>query len=71
MVVKASMAGTVRRAQPDARSRSVVASARRQGYGRGRMLPPDLFRRLDESPDADFYAVPRLVTNSDDATSPR
>jgi hypothetical protein len=35
------------------------------------MLPPDLFRRLDESPDADFYAVPRLVTNSDDATSPR
>jgi SAM-dependent methyltransferase len=32
------------------------------------MLPPDLFRRLDESPDADFYAIPRLVTHIDDAT---
>jgi SAM-dependent methyltransferase len=32
------------------------------------MLSPDLFRRLDESPDADFYAVPRLVTHIDDAT---
>jgi SAM-dependent methyltransferase len=32
------------------------------------MLHPDLFRRLDESPDADFYAVPRLVTHIDDAT---
>jgi SAM-dependent methyltransferase len=32
------------------------------------VLPPDLFRRLDESPDADFYAVPRFVTHIDDAT---
>src|SRR4029453_17659884 len=32
------------------------------------MLHPDLFRRLDESPDADFYAIPRLVTHIDDAT---
>jgi SAM-dependent methyltransferase len=32
------------------------------------MLPPTLFRRLDESPDADFYAIPRLVTHIDDAT---
>jgi SAM-dependent methyltransferase len=34
----------------------------------GDVLPPDLFRRLDESPDADFYAVPRFVTHIDDAT---
>ena len=32
------------------------------------MLHPDLFRRLDESPDTDFYALPRLVTHIDDAT---
>jgi len=32
------------------------------------VLPPDLFRRLDESSDAEFYAVPRLVTHIDDAT---
>jgi len=32
------------------------------------MLPPELFRRLDESPDAEFYAVPRFVTHIDDAT---
>jgi hypothetical protein len=32
------------------------------------MLPADLFRRLDESPDTDFYAMPRLVTHIDDAT---
>ena len=29
-------------------------------------LSPELFRRLDESPDAEFYAVPRLVTHIDD-----
>lgn len=34
----------------------------------GGVLPPELFRRLDESSDADFYAVPRLVTHIDDAT---
>ena len=34
----------------------------------GRVLPPDLFRRLDESPDAEFYDVPRFVTHIDDAT---
>lgn len=28
----------------------------------------DSFRRLDENPDAEFYAVPRLVTHIDDAT---
>jgi SAM-dependent methyltransferase len=33
-----------------------------------RVLPPDLFRRLEESPDAEFYAVPRFVTHIDDAT---
>src|SRR4029453_2716954 len=32
------------------------------------MLPPPLFPRLDQAPDADFYAVPRLVTHIDDAT---
>lgn len=31
-------------------------------------LKPELFRRIDESADADFYAVPRLVTHVDDAT---
>jgi SAM-dependent methyltransferase len=31
-------------------------------------LPPDLFRRLDESADEDFYREPRLVTHIDDAT---
>jgi len=30
--------------------------------------PGPLFRRLDESPDAEFYAEPRLVTHIDDAT---
>ena len=30
-------------------------------------LNPDLFRRYDESPDADFYAFPRLVTHIDNA----
>jgi SAM-dependent methyltransferase len=31
------------------------------------MLRPELFRRMDESPDALFYEVPRLVTHIDDA----
>jgi SAM-dependent methyltransferase len=31
-------------------------------------LPPELFRRMDESPDGEFYVVPRLVTHIDDAT---
>ena len=31
-------------------------------------LSPDLFRRLDESSDSEFYAVPRFVTHIDDAT---
>jgi SAM-dependent methyltransferase len=31
-------------------------------------LPRDLFRRLDESSDEDFYREPRLVTHIDDAT---
>ena len=31
-------------------------------------IPPDFFRRLDESADAQFYDVPRLVTHIDDAT---
>jgi SAM-dependent methyltransferase len=31
-------------------------------------LPPELFRRMDESPDGEFYIVPRLVTHIDDAT---
>jgi SAM-dependent methyltransferase len=30
-------------------------------------LSPELFARLDESPDALFYAVPRFVTHIDDA----
>jgi SAM-dependent methyltransferase len=29
-------------------------------------LPPGAFQRLDESPDAEFYAVPRFVTHIDD-----
>jgi SAM-dependent methyltransferase len=32
------------------------------------VLPHELFQRLDESPDADFYREPRLVTHIDDAT---
>jgi SAM-dependent methyltransferase len=32
------------------------------------MLPRELFRRIDESPDEDFYREPRLVTHIDDAT---
>ncbi|AHY47271.1 Methyltransferase domain [Rubrobacter radiotolerans] len=28
-------------------------------------LPPEAFRRQDESPDADFYSVPRFVTHID------
>jgi SAM-dependent methyltransferase len=31
-------------------------------------LPRELFQRLDESPDEDFYREPRLVTHIDDAT---
>lgn len=31
-------------------------------------LPPHLFRRMDESPDGEFYQEPRLVTHIDDAT---
>ncbi len=31
-------------------------------------LPPALFQRQDNSPDAQFYAQPRLVTHIDDAT---
>lgn len=29
-------------------------------------LPPEAFHRSDESPDADFYRVPRFVTHIDD-----
>ncbi len=29
-------------------------------------FPPEAFRRADESPDADFYRVPRFVTHIDD-----
>jgi SAM-dependent methyltransferase len=31
-------------------------------------LPRELFQRLDESPDENFYREPRLVTHIDDAT---
>jgi SAM-dependent methyltransferase len=31
-------------------------------------FPPGFFDRLDETPDADFYALPRFVTHIDDAT---
>ena len=31
-------------------------------------FPPEFFRRVDESSDAEFYAQPRLVTHIDDAT---
>jgi SAM-dependent methyltransferase len=31
-------------------------------------FPPDFFRRMDESPDAEFYGEPRFVTHIDDAT---
>lgn len=31
-------------------------------------FPPDFFRRMDESPDDDFYREPRFVTHIDDAT---
>jgi SAM-dependent methyltransferase len=32
-----------------------------------RLTAADAFRRVDETPDADFYAEPRLVTHIDDA----
>jgi len=32
------------------------------------LFPPDFFRRMDESPDPDFYREPRFVTHIDDAT---
>jgi SAM-dependent methyltransferase len=32
------------------------------------LFPPDFFRRIDESPDPDFYREPRFVTHIDDAT---
>lgn len=32
------------------------------------LFPPDFFRRMDESPDGDFYRDPRFVTHIDDAT---
>lgn len=31
-------------------------------------FPPNFFKRVDETPDALFYTVPRLVTHIDDAT---
>ena len=31
-------------------------------------FPPGFFDRLDETPDASFYALPRFVTHIDDAT---
>ena len=31
-------------------------------------LPPEFLRRMDESPDVEFYRAPRLVTHIDDAT---
>jgi hypothetical protein len=31
-------------------------------------FPPGFFDRLDETPDAGFYALPRFVTHIDDAT---
>jgi Methyltransferase domain len=34
-------------------------------------FPPEFFRRVDESDDADFYAEARLVTHIDDATIAR
>ncbi len=30
--------------------------------------PPEFFRRMDESPDGEFYREPRFVTHIDDAT---
>ena len=32
-----------------------------------RSLPPEAFRRMDESPDEAFYDMPRLVLHIDDA----
>jgi SAM-dependent methyltransferase len=32
------------------------------------LFPPGFFDRLDETPDAGFYALPRFVTHIDDAT---
>ncbi len=32
-----------------------------------RVLPPDAFRRYDESPDTLFYLQPRFVAHIDDA----
>ncbi|MDA0789132.1 MAG: methyltransferase domain-containing protein [Proteobacteria bacterium] len=35
---------------------------------KGSEMPPELFRRQDETPDHRFYAEPRFVTHIDDAT---
>src|SRR5204863_4377247 len=55
-------------------SRISPGSARRKGSARRRIrtmhshpLPRELFSRIDESPDEQFYAAPRLVTHIDEA----
>jgi hypothetical protein len=44
-----------------------LASDRRRAGGRRFRSHPEWLRRLDESPDALFYAEPRFVTHIDDA----
>jgi SAM-dependent methyltransferase len=46
----------------------VGAEAKDELAGLDRILPARFFARTDESDDAAFYAVPRLVTHVDDAT---
>ena len=51
------------------RARSGMLRHLMQGGDRNQPeLRPELFRRVDESPDALFYREPRLVTHIDDAT---
>ena len=38
------------------------------GNGDADPLPPTMFERIDETPDAQFYVQPRFVTHIDDAT---
>ena len=51
---------------PIFRTPAIVMTTSRRTYESA--LSSDLFRRLDESSDSEFYAVPRFVTHIDDAT---
>lgn len=49
-------------------SSAAIARAIARGVSHPTSFPPGFFDRLDETPDAQFYAFPRFVTHVDDAT---